>query len=1278
MFKTTFQQVARALGWKHSQRPAENSNAGQPPLRAEMFSADQMEQHGKALASAHVLGKFGPRNRLLGRLDDNQRVLIDACNLLLTAVKAKRPISPAGEWLLDNFYLIEEQILTAKKHLPKGYSRELPRLAQGPSRELPRVYDLALNAIAHGDGRVDAQSLARFVAAYQSVTPLTLGELWAIPIMLRLALIENLRRVSVALTEARIHVDQAQDWANRMMEMAERDPKNLILVIADMARSDPPMVGAFVAELVRRLHGHGPALALPLTWIERRLAESSLTIEQLVLKETQTQAADQVSISNSIGSLRFLGAIDWRDFVESMSFVEKVLREDQHGCYAANDFATRDRYRHVIDRLAKCSDLSETVIARVAIELADRNAAIAASSAHTAHVGYYLIDQGLAQLEAAVKARVSIIERVRRAAERSPLMVHLGTVLLLTAIIAGGVLAQVEVGGAEGWRWLLFGSLAVLAASQMASILANWLATLLVKPKLLPRMDYAKGLPPQLRTLVVVPTLLIDQAGVDTLIEALEVRFLGNQDAHIHFALLTDLADAPFETLAADGPLLRFARAGIERLNSKYPGDQCDRFFLLHRPRRWNPVEQIWMGYERKRGKLADLNAALRGDIGDRFALVVGRFAALTDVKYVITLDTDTQLPREAARQFVATMAHPLNRPRYDASRQRVCGGYGILQPRMAASLAAANRSRYAELFGAEPGIDPYTRSVSDVYQDLFGEGSFIGKGIYDVDAFELALRDRFPENRILSHDLLEGCYVRSGLLSDVHLFEDYPARYQADVSRQHRWIRGDWQIADWMLGFVPGPDQKRLRNPLSWLSRWKIFDNLRRSLVPVALLVLLLVGWFIVPDAATWTLAVLALVLLPGFLIGAVDLMRVPEEFPLRPHIAAVVRSLGNNLAATTFKIACLPYEAWFTLDAIVRTNLRIFFSRRGLLEWKVSSNPASIVADNANQAATKPREEHALIAAYRDMWVAPLLAIATALLLYSLQRDALMTAMPLLVLWSLAPAIVFWLGRPLRRREARLSDEQLRFLRKMARKTWGYFEHFFSAEDNWLVPDNFQSEPGPVVAHRTSPTNIGMALLANLSAYDFGFISAGSLLERTGLTFGSLAKLERHQGHFYNWYDTSTLQPLAPRYVSSVDSGNLAGHLLTLRAGLLALPDQKILAPRLLDGLLDTFGLFADAAHGKTTPAILHLRALINANCIVAPSTLPSAMHCLDAIASAAAKLGAELDIDPDSEARLWASAFVQQAQAALEELRYLVPWFALFAPASPTGAPAAAKRS
>ncbi len=1275
-----------------------------------------MEQFGITLAVAHQLAPGRASDWLLTRLDANEDALIGVCNLLTEAVVATRPITPAGEWLLDNFHLIEEQMRIARRHLPKGYSRELPRLAHGPSKRLPRVYDIALQTISHGDGRVDPDSLARFVAAYQTVTVLTLGELWAIPIMLRLALIENLRRVSARISGGLIDRNLANFWADQMTVTAEHDPKSLILLIADMARSKPPMSTAFVAEFARRLQGRGAALALALTWVEQLLAESHQTIEQFVQSESQRQASAQVSISNSIASLRFLGAMDWREFVESMSRVEFTLRADPGGVYGRMDFSTRDHYRHVIEAMAKRSPLPEHEIAALAVQFAcDADDGFAADTKENgsnrvdgpignrvAHVGYYLIDKGLPQLEHAAEVRMprafgrraaTGTHAIRKSRRQRFLLLYPASIALITLIVSAGLMREALHDALVDAELLVIGILSLLAATQLAVSLTNWLATLLVKPRPLPRMDFSRGIPAVSRTLVIIPTMLTNAVSIDHLVEALEVRFLANRDANLHFGLLTDFRDASQETIAGDDALLQRAVDGITALNEKYampPDDDraaaADCFFLFHRPRRWNAQECVWMGYERKRGKLADLNSLLRGGCGTNgrecFSRIVGDISTLHSVAFVITLDTDTELLRDAARQFVATMAHPLNRAVFDAAAGRVPDGYSILQPRMAVSVSGTNRSRYARLFGTDAGIDPYTRAVSDVYQDVFGEGSFIGKGIYDVDAFERALKERFPENRILSHDLLEGCYARSALMSDVQLYEDYPASYRADVSRRHRWIRGDWQIAGWLMSRVPAPRRDSMpdhcQNRLSLLSQWKIFDNLRRSLLPSALLMLLLLGWTRLADAGFWTLVVIGVTLFPPLIGSVVDLFRKPDDVLPGQHLVALFRTVGSQVAQTTFSVACLPFEAYCSLDAIFRTHWRVIVSRKRLLEWMPSSD-----AGNAPDAV-----RNRLAASFRMMWAGPLVSMATTLYLVRVSPSTLAVAGPILFLWMASPAIAWWISRALPRREAHLTDGQLTFLRKNARRTWAFFETFVGPEDHWLPPDNFQEHPANVVAHRTSPTNIGLSLLANLSAYDFGYLDSATLIERCRNTLDTMAELTQYQGHLYNWYDTETLMPLAPLYISSVDSGNLAGHLLTLRAGLLALPDDPMPGARVFDGLADTFGVLEDHATDAapaTRALIDRLRDEIGIPCVTRPTTLASVQIALTKCASLARELVANLQIGaaggsevPAPDALWWATALAGQCRATLDELEHFAPWRALPPPDPTMAAPGGLQNS
>jgi len=1238
-----------------AKRPA-RKRAGSPAeeelLRSELFSSRQMRQHGRTIAKAHKLSAGPTSSRLLTRLTDNENVLFEVRGLLTNALKTNRRITPAEEWFLDNFYLVEEQIRTARRHLPRVYSRELPHLENGHSSNLPRVYDIALEMISHGDGRVDAKIISSFVSSYQTVSVLKMGELWAIPIMLRLALIENIRRIAVRISKDRTNRNLADTWANRMTAVAQKDPKSLFLEIADMARSNPPMTGAFVAEIARQLQGQGPSLALPLTWIEQRLAEYGNTIKAFVRQESQQQASDQVSISNSIVSLRFLGTMNWREFVETMSEVNRILSEDPGDTYVKMDFATRDHYRHVVEEISKKSGLSETDVARLAIKLAGEKHKQNGENDRTAHVGYYLIDKGLFELERLAEARLSPFESLLRICSRCPLLLYIGSIVLLTAMFTTGLLATAHVDGMHRWQLIIVGLISFLCTSQLAIALVNWLSTLLVPPRPLPRMDFSGGIPPECRTLVVVPTMLLSEQGVSGMIEALEIRFLANQDENLRFALLTDFRDARTQTQPDDEALLGMVSKGIGELNEKYKNFQGDMFFLFHRTRLWNEKENLWMGYERKRGKLADLNAFLRGRTrgisGELFSLIVGDTSVLRNVKYIITLDTDTKLPRDAAWQFVGNMAHPLNRARYDEKAKRVTEGYGILQPRVSVGLPDSSRSLYLAMYGESSGIDPYTRAVSDVYQDIFGEGSFIGKGIYDIDAYEAALNGYLPENKILSHDLIEGCYARSGLISDAQLYEEYPSTYKADFIRRHRWIRGDWQIARWIRSSVPASDGSIRDNPLSKLSQWKIFDNLRRSTVPAALCLMFLSGWIWSASSWLWTSAVLGIMLLPALLTSAVNLIQKSRDALWKHHLTSVAKKTGNSLLQALFTVVCLPFEACCSTDAIVRTLWRMLISHQRLLEWNPSEN-------------TSHHSPIGMTGYFSSMWFAPAFAAALSIAIFFSRPVNLFPAGPFLFFWLISPAVAYWFSRPSRRREARLDAKQTVFLRKVARKTWAFFDKFVAPEDNWLPPDNYQEQPVGAVAHRTSPTNMGLSLLANLSAHDFGYITTRQFIQRTANTLGTMQSLERYRGHLYNWYDTQSLEPLRPLYISSVDSGNLTGYLLILKSGLLSLPGKNIIEPQIFAGLKDTLAVFADAAGKSASARITPLQN--DMETAISPDTvfLADIKSYLERLSTAAAEMIAEVNIteDPADAQKYWVKAFADQCLAVLDELKFFAPW-------------------
>jgi cellobiose phosphorylase len=1222
-----------------------NKDSSPSPYRAEIYTREKLQTHAIALAKRHVLLDKPTPERLLRRLDENERILLEVYSLLTESFTKNKRIAPAAEWLLDNFYLIEEHIYTGKKHLPKGYSKTLPQLLKGDSAGLPRVYDLAVEIISHSDGHVDLANLTAFINAYQTISTLKIGELWAIPIMLRLALLENIRRLAIIIAEEINNKALANDWADKMIETAEKDPKNLVLIIADMARSEPPMEATFVAELTRRLQEKGNALSLPLNWLEQRVNDVGISVGELIQEDNQRQAAAQVSISNSISSLRFLGTTDWRDFVEETSTVDAILRKDPDAVYALMDFSTRDLYRHAVEKIARTSSFTEEAVTELVV-FQSQKAKEKEKPCKQTHVGYWLTGKGYYITVKNVGARLSFAESCRKFSRHLPLFVYLGSILLLTTVGTIPLIAQADFDIHIDWKLALISLLTLIAVSRLAVALINWLISILTRPSQIPHLDYSKGIPEKDKTMVVIPTLISTISGIDDLVENLEVRFLANRDENLYFALLTDFKDADQEILPEDETLLQAARNRILALNRKYHKKEGDYFYLFHRPRKWNRSERKWMGYERKRGKLAALNAVLRGKAEDAFMEITGDRNVFPNIKYIITLDTDTQLPRDSAKQMIAAMAHPLNHPVFNEKKRRVTEGYTILQPRVSNSLPIHDNTLYATLHSNEAATDPYTKAISDVYQDMFAEGSFIGKGIYDLDAFEKALDNRFPENRILSHDLLEGCYSRAGLLTDVQLYEEYPTHYESDMMRRHRWVRGDWQIARWILPWVPSANKKTARNPISAFSRWKIFDNLRRSLVPIALLSLFVYGWIFSSAPLMWTIAIASFILIPSLVGFSWDLVHKPSDVHFHQQLMYSIRSFRNAFVQQLLELSFLPYEAFMNLHAILITLWRMFISKRKLLEWNPFSNTAP--------------SRISIFSSYKKMWTEPAFAVLVYGWLTYHDLNSILFALPFLSFWMAGPLLAYAVSKPIRPEKPSLSEDQSVWLRILSRKIWAFFERFVIASDNWLPPDNYQEEPADRIAHRTSPTNIGLSLLANLSAYDFGYISMIKAVERSADTMHSLQRMEKFRGHLYNWYDTETLMPLYPRYVSTVDSGNLAGHLLVMKQGLLCLPDQKLIHHNFFRGLIDTLNVTIELAQSKDE--FKRIRKRIKENAINRFETVDLVYEFLNELEEAAERLVSEPGSLQNGKLKEWIQKFKEQIDSHKELLEILAPWLNL----------------
>jgi len=1125
-------RLIRRLPWRRSP-------AVELPLRDELLSIVPLEERALALAASLTVHP-DPRRKAVDtfpRFEDNVRVLRAVYRMLADDVRTGQFVVPAAEWLLDNFHLITSEIADIRRNLPRAYLRTLPTLASREHTGEARVYAIAVELIRHSDSRLDRQQLTQFLDSYQQVAPLSIGELWAWPSMLKLALIENLRRLADELRSARL----------------ARQAADVYVAGADAGGQPGPFpVGrhdAFVVQLLRRVREYGFRVSAVRGLVDEDLAARNTTAEEAIRGEHQRQAVAQVSVANAVTSLRLCATLDWQEYVESVSLVERVLQRDPAGAYGRMDFLSRDEQRRAVEGLASTSGEGQVRVALRAIESARQAAAAGSPTDRAAHVGYHLVDQGRADLEADLAYRPDVRTRARRALVRHAAGLYLGAIAGLTGVLLAVPLDDARAAHVSPVVLLAVALLVLLPASDFAIACVQYLVVHIVGPRRLPRLDFSGGVPASARTMVIVPTMLTSGARVDTLVEHLEVLALGNLDASVHFAILSDFADSITPDAPEDAALLNRARAGVEALNRKFGPGHADRFFLFHRDRQWNAGERAWIGWERKRGKIEEFNRLLRGATDTSFSTQVGALELLPTVRYCLTLDSDTRLPRDAASRLIGIIEHPLNRPVFDTRAGRVTAGYGILQPRVSVTMSSAAGSVFARTYAGHTGVDPYTTAVSDVYQDLFEEGIFTGKGLYDVDAFTAALEGRVPENTLLSHDLFEGLFTRTALVTDVEVVDDYPSSVLTHGRRQHRWVRGDWQILAWLFPFVPSRAGMQ-RNPLSLLARWKILDNLRRSLVPPATLVMLVLGWTVLPGhPAAWTAAALGALAFP-LLSRVFEMLRGPQRgMSHRVHLRTTIEDLKAAAARVGLQVAFLASDAGDRLHAIGTTLIRLGVTRRRLLEWETSE--ASVARGG---------EDH-VGAFVSRMRAGPLLALTMLGVIAAVRPPALAVAVPVLALWAAAPWLAWALSRPTPRRRPELLPADRVYLHEVARKTWGYFEAFGGPEDHFLPPDNVQIGAERTVAHRTSPTNIGLGLLATLAARDLGFIEEPELVRRIDETLTTVEQLERFEGHLFNWYDTRTLTLLRPAYISTVDSGNLAGALLTLSVGL------REVAPRLAE---------------------------------------------------------------------------------------------------------------
>ena len=1113
----------------------------------------QLEAHARDLGNRLQVIKSGRKTRptTLMRFERHVKTIKMAHQVAVLWSTAQQWYSPLVEWLLDNYYVISEQIHDIREQLPPQFFKQLPKLATGEAR----VQVLADELLLHCDCSLDEALILRFLTHFQTNTELTIGETWAFAIMLRMVLVERLS----LLCEQFVVEDAARQKIGQILDSLDRTGR---LDDAEIASLDNP---AALIALDTALRDRETGGLMAAATLELQLESRGLCLREIKRLEQHRSAASQVSIGNIITSMRLLSALDWTALFEKVNPTEQILRRDPLGTYDQMNFASRNRYRNAIEELARGAEESESQVARRALKLCEQSSGDSVESIEfRRHVGYWLVDDGRLELERAIRFIPGWRNQISTWLRRRPKQSYFLTLVAIEALILVWLAGVYSATPISAWAELVLLALAVVPASEIALTLINTLLTRCVPVDLLPRLELIEGVPTSLPTFVVVPSLLSSRDEVALLVAKLENHYLANIEHELCFALLTDWMDSNVQISPADQSLLDAAEQQIRQLNAQYSQSHGrNPFFLFHRQRQWNAAEQQWMGWERKRGKLLEFGRLLTRQVDANFVSQIGdlnRLNAFRDpdnTPLIITLDSDSILPRGAARKLIGTLAHPLNRAiRYSNNGTMRQRGYSILQPRVSIHLGDASATRYHQIHAHNPGVDPYSSAASDVYQDLFGEGSFTGKGIYDLRMFESCLDQAFPENRILSHDLIEGCHCRVALVSDIEVFDGFPSRYDADTKRNHRWVRGDWQIAAWLFNRVPSNHGIR-RNQLSLLSRWKILDNLRRSLLAPTLLGYLLVSWLWLPDWSLGASVSAALVLsFPLWMQAITGLIFLSPHQQIRAQLRSYVSDLLRQGERVLYSAVFLPHKAWLMTDAVFRTLFRLNVSNRNLLEWETS-------------AATDSRLKQDHRASNRQLLICTAIGIAV---FYGFPLAVRWAAWPWICLWLIAPILGQLISRRSAKKQLSRDGHDVRYLSMVASATWAYFEKFVNQEGNWLPPDNFQEYPRDKTAFRISPTNEGVFLVSGLAAQRMGLAGVQSLVESWERNLESWLGLEQLHGHHFNWYETRALTALTPRYVSTVDSGNLMASYLTFSRGIDDLILQPLVSVRQVDGMISS----------------------------------------------------------------------------------------------------------
>ncbi len=1131
------------------------------------LTCEELEIHARKVAVEHSIGKKNSVKWPVPRMMDNYDFIHSVYKSLNDDIQKKRAIPPASEWLLDNFYIIEEQVKSINRDLLKKEYSMLPVLKCGTLKGYPRIHAVAMDLVAHTDGQIDENIIYNYLKAYQSHTILLDREIWVLPTMIRLSLIENIRSICEKIRETQSQWAQADEIIDNWLNNEGTDADRILRMIKNKFKNSGEIYPSFIEHLSYRLRREKRGYTQVLKYIDESLGVFGISVGETALKEHNSQAVYTVSIGNCIVSLKYISTFDWSEIFESISIVEQTLRQDPDGTYPLMDFSSRNFYRRQIEKMARKYKISELHIVREAVELAKAGKASSSKEevGYRSHAGYYIIGKGSQILKNRLKVRDNIFNSFSQRVLKHPGFLYIGLMIILLAALEILLCNYVFYSFSE--RSLIYtlmsGVFMLIPLSEVVIGLVNWLVCSIHKPYTFPRLELKEGIPSELTTVIAMPVLLSDSKRVEELLENLESHYLSNKYDNVFFAIVGDLKDSDIPIMSADKEIISSALEGVKKLNKKYSKRDNNIFYFLYRHRTFNESHKKWMGWERKRGALLEFNNLLLGSRKTSFANTDGISLGDAGIKYVITLDADTILPIGMAKKMIGTIAHPLNRAVIDVDKGVVIEGYGLIQPKVSFDIESSNKSLFSRIFTGQEGIDPYSSAISDIYQDIFCEGIYTGKGIYDLYVYQTVLENAIPDDAILSHDLLEGCYIRAGLASDLELIDSYPSKYNSYAARLHRWVRGDWQLIGWLRKKVPNRTGLKVQNPLSLISKWKILDNMRRSLVSPASMLLIILGFSLLPGSSLFYLVIALLPLLVPLITGIIAIIISGRIFTKRiKRYMPVISGFKATFLQTLLTILFLPHQAYLMLNAVAVTIGRVLFTRRNMLEWVTAAD-------------VEKGQKNSLDSYMRKMGAAIFEGLIIVLLALLIKPAWLYIGLLLLVIWACSPLIAYRISIIDDYKPARLSDSNILELRRYARKTYRYFEEFADMKNHYLAPDNFQEDPPRGIAYRSSPTNIGLGLLANITARDLGFIGTREMIDNLSNTISTIEKMDKWNGHLYNWYDTRTLRPLKPRYVSTVDSGNFVCYLITLEQGLKEYLNTPLFDNKLIKGMRDTFSL-------------------------------------------------------------------------------------------------------